>query len=66
MATHLPVPDVGGQHLVLLILWEDENGVRMGALTLQKMGRACWEDAAGQVPLPSLQTRRMGAEDSPH
>lgn len=63
MATHLPVPDVGGQHLVLLVLREDEHSVRMGALTLQKMGRAWQEGAAGRVPFPSLRTH---AEDSPH
>lgn len=62
MPTHLPVPDVSGQHLVLLILWEDENSVRTGALTLWNMGRAGWEGVACQA----LRTRGMGAGDSPH
>lgn len=49
-SAHLPVPDVGGQHLILLILREEEDTASaQGVLAFWRMGRACREDAAHQV-----------------
>lgn len=50
-SAHLPVPYVGGQHLVLLILQAEEDTVCQHRGSWHS-GRTCLEDAAHQVPLP--------------